>query len=83
MQKPFHITRTFSHLKLVGVNSDGLSLDALSRLHLAHDDGAHVGELVHDGHHEGALDVALQQGQGVDVRDERLVTERDKLLKQS
>ncbi len=59
----------------VRVNGEGLSLAAKAGLDLSHDDGAHVAVLVHDGHHEGAVYVALVRGQRVDVRDERLLLE--------
>jgi hypothetical protein len=61
-------------LLAVGVDSQGLSFDAVSGLDLADDDGAHVGELVDDGHHEGAAEVSLQRRQRVDVRDEGLLS---------
>ncbi len=39
----------------VRIDRQGLSLEARAGLDLAYDDGAHVGILVDDGHHEGAI----------------------------
>ena len=44
----------------VGIDGECLSLAALSGLHLTDDHGTHVGVLVHDGHHEWAVDVTLK-----------------------
>ena len=57
----------------VGVDGQGLSFDAVSGLDFADDDRAHVGVLVHDGHHEGAVDVALKRRKRIQVRYERLL----------
>jgi len=57
----------------VRIDRQGLSLEARAGLDLAYDDGAHVGVLVDDRHHEGAVEVTLQRWQRVDVRNERLL----------
>ena len=59
----------------VGVDCEGLAFAALARLNLADDDCAHVCVLVDDGHHEGAVNVALQGRQRVQVGDEGFLSE--------
>ena len=57
----------------VRVEREALAFEARSRLDLPDDDGAHVGVLVDDRHHERAVDVALKRRQGIQVRNERLL----------
>lgn len=58
------------HLRSVGVNGQSLALFALARLNFADHHRSHVRELVDDGHHEGAVAVALQRGQIVNIWNE-------------
>ena len=59
----------------VGIDGQRLALAALAGLDLSNDDGAHVGVLVNDGHHEWTVDVALKRRQRVQVWNERLLSE--------
>jgi len=49
------------HFNFLSVRVDGecLSFNAVTGLDLTDDDGAHVGVLVNDRHHERPLDIAL------------------------